>query len=135
MKSPQLFTKTAVLSLFIFLLTGFVAYRSGAFDKLLAGKQANIPPAIESNTAITYQVDTIPKVDSPRPVRTIMSSSKSIVVPDNYEYTYKDSELKKKLKKKKMDTAVQKKPIMFSGSKSGPVISPRILPDTPKKNQ
>jgi hypothetical protein len=80
-------------------------------------------------------VDTIPKVDSTRPVRTIMSSSKSIVVPDNYEYTYKDSELKKKLKKKKMDTAVQKKPIMFSGSKSGPVISPRILPDTPKKNK
>lgn len=135
MKSPQLLTKTVVLSVFIFLLSGFVAYRSGAFAKLLAGKQTNIPRTIESNTAFTYQVDTIPKADSPRPVRTIMSSSKSIVMPDNYEYTYKDRELKKKLKKKKMDTAVQKRPIMFSGSKSGPVITPRILPDTPKKNQ
>jgi hypothetical protein len=54
---------------------------------------------------------------------------------DNYEYIIKDKKLKKKLKNKKEDTAVQKRPIMFSGSKSGPVITPRILPDTPKKNQ
>ncbi len=142
MRPSPLFIKIAVLSLFTLLLTGFVAYRSGAFDKLLAGKKTSMIPVMESNTAIAYQLDTIPKVDTlqphPPPPPTIMSSSKSLVITDNYEYIFKDGKLKKKIKKKnanKKDTAFIKRPIMFSGSKSGPVIIPQVAPDTAKNKQ
>ena len=144
MRPSPLFTKSAVLSVFILLLTGFVAYRSGAFDKLLIGKKTNNLPDIEINTVMAYQLDTIPKVDTPPRLPTIMSSSKSLVMTDNYEYIFKDGELKQKLKKKnpyKTDSAIIKPPIMFSGSKSGPVITPRqvitprFTPDTAKNKQ
>ncbi len=138
MKPSPLFTKITTLSAFILLLTGFVAYRSGAFDKLLTGKKTSSRPVMESNIAIAYQLDTIPKIDSVPSLPRIMSSSKSMVMTDNYEYIIKDGKLKKKLKKKKKgntDTVVAKPVIIFSGSKSGPVITPRLVADTAKNKQ
>lgn len=142
MNTPSLFSKVAVLSGFILLLSGFVAYRSGAFDQIMTGnKHSSLPPIGANSVNSSYPSDTIPKADSVPQVRTIMPSSKSIVMPENYDYIIKDDKPKKKLKKKdkankKSDTADKKPTTIFTGSKSGPIIRPRVTTtDTAKKNQ
>ena len=105
MKPNSPFTKVIVVTVFILLISGFVAYRSGAFDKMLAGKQNN-NKTIAANTINGYEYDTLPKPDSTTTLPRIMSSSKSMVMTDvEYEYIVKDGKLKRKLKKKNKNKA------------------------------
>jgi len=101
MKTNSSFTKVIVVTVFILLISSFVAYRSGAFDKILAGQQSNNNQAITANTITGFEYDTLPKTDSTLSLPRIMSSSKSMVMTDvEYEYILKDGKLKRKLKKK-----------------------------------
>lgn len=140
MKPNSPFTKVIVVTVFILLISGFVAYSSGAFDKMLAGKQSN-NKTIAANTINGYEYDTLPKPDSTTTLPRIMSSSKSMVMTDvEYEYIVKDGKLKRKLKKKNKNKAatdtVKPPPVMMPSSKSGPMITPgKTTPDTAKHQQ
>lgn len=130
MHSQKLLVKMIVLSGFLLLLSGFVAFRSGAFDKYLQKK----------NSGISY-TDTSkkPAPDTAKTPRTIMSSSKSIIMTD---YTVKpdisqlDSIEKKRLIdeliKKRAETISKQEIYWMTSSKSGPVLRPADikLPDT-----
>lgn len=141
MKPNSSFTKVIVVTVFILLISSFVAYRSGAFDKILAGQQRNNNQAIAANTITGFEYDTLPKTDSIVTLPRIMSSSKSMVMTDvEYEYILKDGKLKRKLKKKNKNKqeadTVKPPPVMMPSSKSGPMITPRkTTPDTAKHQQ
>lgn len=141
MKPNSPFTKVIVVTVFILLISGFVAYRSGAYDKMMAGQQNN-NQAIAANTISDYEYDTLPKPDTTTTLPRIMSSSKSMVMTDvEYEYIVKDGKLKRKLKKKNKnkaatDTIKPPPPVMMPSSKSGPMITPRKTTlDTAKHQQ
>lgn len=81
MRSPHFFLKAATVCSFLLLISGFVAYRSGYFDRYLystngGNSLSNMQP---SDYAVadtgTKPVDSIQN-------RTLMSSSKSIVIAD-----------------------------------------------------
>ena len=104
----------------LLLLSGFVAYRSGAFDR-------NMGSTVNSSTnGLSYASDTSgkPKVDTTK-ARRIMSSSKSMILID--EKTKPDL-FDSILNTSKNDTikapADSTKPTIFYGSKSGRIIRP-----------
>jgi hypothetical protein len=139
MTSPKRFTKIAVLSGFIILLTVFVAYRSGAFDQYIDGDNSSTvtlfdstlsqeyvlidsPPVVKVDsfyTDIMYGSKSAPVMytsrDTPKkknPPSTYMGGSKSamvVIVKDSSQQVYRNSE-----------TGVEY--ILMSGSKSGAVI-------------
>lgn len=130
MKSPKLFTKIAVLSFFIVFLVGFVAYRSGAFDKWLNGSP-EVQPA-EMNTMMAAQDNTIATIDSPPPIKTIMiSGSKSgYLIPVSSDTTNKKTKadtISKSIKliPSKPKTDSQAKKVVIPSSKSGVLIYPK----------
>ncbi len=80
MRLPKPIVKIAVLSGFVILLTGFVAYRSGAFDSYLQKEEPAIYPyekLLAFNISDTNKKPTIDTLIQPR---TLMSSSKSLIL-------------------------------------------------------
>jgi hypothetical protein len=84
MQSPTLFVKIIVVSVFILLVAGFVAYRSGTFDAFTPAKE-KLARAAE-NTATQNLPDTsrLSRIDSPPPRKTILPGSKSIIMSDSW---------------------------------------------------
>lgn len=130
MRSQKMLVKIVVLSGFVLLLSGFVAFRSGAFDKYLQKKYSGLSYTDTSKK---------PAPDTIKPPKTIMSSSKSIIMTD---YTIKpdisqlDSVEKKRLIdeliKKRAEAKAKQELYWMTSSKSGPVVRPSDLktPDT-----
>lgn len=113
------FTKIAVLLFFILFISGFVAYRSGAFDKIFPGREkTNSPVSIPENVKDTIK----PGVDTTGPKRTIMSSSKSMILID--EKTPKNDSLPKKAAK---DSLLFDNQSTLPSSKSGRIMLPGDL--------
>lgn len=115
MKPPKLLAKIAVLSFFVLFLAGFVAYRSGAFDKWFSKESSATQPA-ETNALMAAQDNTLATVDSPPTTKTIMSGSKSMPLPEK-KTVYDRSDSTVSIPKEVID-----KMIMMSGSKSGYLI-------------
>jgi hypothetical protein len=81
MRSPHFFLKAATVSSFLLLLSGFVAYRSGYFDRYLYS--TNGGNSLSNMQQSDYAVaDTGTKPVDSMQNRTLMSSSKSIVIAD-----------------------------------------------------
>lgn len=96
MKPPHRLVKILVASVFFLLIAGFVAYRSGAFENILhenvvlETKAGEYPGMTASNSLIAEPDTAKPGAkDSPPARRTLMSSSKSLIVAD--EPTWLDS--------------------------------------------
>lgn len=111
--------KTFTLLLFVTLLAGFVAFRSG-----------KLPLASDGNT---INGDTLPPKDTTPAQRIIIPSSKSMVL-SNEVLISRDSASEPAV----ADTALSRR-IRMSSSKSGIVFTPPPAPDTskqpPKKQQ
>lgn len=107
-------TKTLTLTSFIVLLSGFVAFKNGSFDKILGYEdKVLLPPYSNSRENNILQVDTPDKTvkkESPD----IMYSSKMMVLPEQKIKFEGDS-----TKKDKKETKNPKKKKMMSSSKSG----------------
>jgi hypothetical protein len=106
----------------LLLLAGFVAYRSGAFDRYIGSTGNN------AATSLSYISDTNgkPPLDTTKP-RTIMSSSKSMILIDDKSKTKPapaDSTPKTARKDTIIATADSTKPTIFYGSKSGGIVRP-----------
>ena len=81
MRSPHFFLKAATVSSFLLLISGFVAYRSGYFDRYLYS--TNGGNSLSNMQQSDYAVaDTGKKPVDSMQNRTLMSSSKSIVIAD-----------------------------------------------------
>ncbi len=107
---------------FLLLLSGFVAFRSGAFDRYLDSTGKN------AASSLSYVSDTSgkPPVDTTKP-RTIMSSSKSMILIDDKSKTkpvLADSTPKTAKKDTLIAPADSTKPTIFYGSKSGGIVRP-----------
>jgi hypothetical protein len=134
MGSKHILAKSIVLAGFIVLMSGFVAYRSGAFDKYLHKKN----PGDETAFYIAGMnlADTSKKPDTLVPRRQMMSGSKAMIltepaVPskpqtaallsDTAEFLRLYTDLQKILKE---DSIRQQKKVMQYSSKSAVVIEP-----------
>jgi len=140
MKSTAPFLRVTIPLVFVMLISAFVAYRSGFFDRSLTGKKA--VPAESSDQYLTAD-NSIPPVviDSPPPAsprtRIMSSSSKSGYVFDTSLVNL--IQFKLDASKKLQLDSVHKKPlkqkresVLMSSSKSMMVITPQA--DTTKKN-
>ncbi|TND09294.1 MAG: hypothetical protein FD123_1381 [Bacteroidetes bacterium] len=110
--------KIAVVSVFVVLMSGFVAYRSGAFDHYLDNTAIALPGEAGKTDS--------PAVDSPKQADMIMPSSKSGKVieprPVQNAAPQKDTATKKQANtNKNQDVA----PLVIPSSKSGPVFVPK----------
>jgi hypothetical protein len=118
MKPQKPFLKIAVLTFFILFLAGFVAYRSGAFDKWLNNETAAVQSENNNRTDITITIDSAGrKVVSTNgfyidPSEVNSNEPRSFSLPDTPKYKTKKSAVS--------DSA--RKVIMMSGSKSGVMI-------------
>lgn len=117
----QKLIKGLTLLSFITLISGFVAYRSGAFDQ----------PKVAGSKNIMF-------ADTPPIKKEMMSSSKSMILmsPKNSTITPKDTSKKKEImhssKSGKIVEPIDfKKDLIMSSSKSGEIIFPEK--DTAKK--
>ncbi len=126
---PSNTLKIVTLTTFSLLMTGFVAYRSGAFSHASGlGDRSN------SSTGMEFPVDSPPPKANMSPSELeMMSSSKSAVI---YKPIVGDSLKPKqdtgKVKAAKKDTL--KKKTYMGSSKSGYIYVPEPKPDTIKKN-
>lgn len=129
MRSPHFFLKAATVFSFLLLLSAFVAYRSGYFDRYLYSPNGgnSLSNMQQSNYAVadtgTKPVDTMQN-------RTLMSSSKSIVITDaasgkNFPSTdtgrlrvFMDDSIRLKYEKE-----LEKERVYMMSSKSGYVVS------------
>jgi hypothetical protein len=102
-----------VIGIFIILISGFVAYRSGIFGK-------NISGAAEFADPVVNGLDTLPPPDDSAKPRRMMSGSKSMILIDNKPD--KDSAIKKIAK----DSTASGTGILPS-SKSGIIIRPKDI--------
>jgi hypothetical protein len=127
MQTPSPIAKATVLVCFIIMLSGFVAYRSGVFDKQ-AIKTKAIYSAIDDTTKK-------PTVDTSSE-RMIMSSSKSMILIDKSKTLKKDTvpvTIKKDtIAKPLTDTA---KPTRFYGTKSGAIFNGQDVETYIKKDK
>jgi hypothetical protein len=127
MQTSSPIVKTTALVCFVVLLSGFVAYRSGVFDKQ-AIKTKAIYSALDDTTKK-------PMVDTSAE-RLIMSSSKSMIIIDNRKSSKKDTvpaTIKKDtIAKPITDTA---KPTRFYGTKSGAIFNERDVETYIKKEK
>lgn len=135
---PKIFLKTATLSLFVALISCFVAYRAGVLPDSSAedaGANPDGTPAAELMSA----ADTIPPADSLGAGKEnpearapyIMPSSKSMPVWG----VYKKKNLPDSLLEKEHIMTSSKSGIIFSGSRSGPVISADSTQQQPVKGE
>jgi hypothetical protein len=124
MKPAHPFLKIVTLSVFVVLISGFVAYRAGAFNEIIHGERiaVNIYDAV---------VDS-PGTDSVKPAPVMMSSSKSVYVPDDHPAST-DADKKNNQNR----TRPANKPVIMPSSKSGPVYVPEpdTLKEAPKQQQ
>lgn len=165
MKSPNRFVKILVVLIFIGLITGFVAYRSGAFESP-GGKKAALEvkageyPGRPAANLLTANPDTSKPIakDSSAARKRLFSSSKSTILAD--ELIWQDGMPAKKLIQpdtgtiipdsslkriqdqgrkgnSPADSAIRKpkETAIFYGTKSGPVIRPETKPDTMQKQK
>jgi hypothetical protein len=112
------FKKGLVLLSSVSLVTVFLLYRTGSFDK----PDMVELPLVQANPA---ENDTIKPKDTVVPLR--LSSSKVIILSD-----YHKQERDSIARKRKISKPLQpQKPVMFSGSKSGRVFQPGtfVIPD------
>lgn len=117
MESPSLLTKALTLTLFLLLMSGFVAYRLGAFEH----KTTRTDLALVSG----------PAVDSPEEKpKLIMSSSKSMSVTEPYRIKAQsvDSPVKQQTNPERTE------PTVMPSSKSGPIFRP-AQNNPPSQNQ
>ncbi|MBL7733268.1 MAG: hypothetical protein JNM88_19025 [Chitinophagaceae bacterium] len=131
MQKTSIFVKAAVLSVFVFLMTGFIAYRSGFFDKYLySANGGNSLSNLQQNGESMADTGRYP-VDSAR-TRQRMSGSKSLILTDltpgrssslpdtgKTRIFVADSVWNKYKKEKESEM------MYMSSSKSGAVIPPR----------
>jgi len=135
MKPSRNKLKIPVLIFFIFLIGGFVVYRSGGLDYFFKTSHDNIDNK-EADLNVNTP-DTLPysKAISGSPA---FSSSKSIVLTDKKMKKVRklDSIIRVRHQKFIESDSVIPERLIFSGSKSGPVIKPEIfVTDTSKKKQ
>ncbi len=105
------FIKAITLTSFALLLGLFVTYRSGFFGP----KSEAVAMSPNGSVITSASKDSTQVKDSIKPQTTIISSSKSIIVRD---FNIKDDPSQKD----SMIDYFKRKGIIFSGSKSGPVI-------------
>lgn len=137
MKSAPSLVKYLTLACFIILLCGFVAYRSGAFDKYLHKKNADYVLAFNAS-------DTSGKPDTIIPGKRMMSGSKAMVLSENSLFsrvkrlnpsapadTAQYMALYRELKRIKNEDSVkqEKEIIRMSSSKSAVIIKPEDMPE------
>jgi hypothetical protein len=124
------------LSIFILLLSGFVAYKSGVFDRS-ANSQVEIKNVVQTNITqtIPVNIDTPTKlIDTPKINPRLLSSSKSMIIVDKSLIKYSlleqikiEDSISKALYSNKIDTAEIKKSLRFNymgTSKSGIIFTP-----------
>jgi hypothetical protein len=121
MKPAHPVLKIATLFVFVALISGFVAYRTGAFNGVMYGERI----AVNMDHAA---VDS-PGTDSVKPAPVMMSSSKSVYVPDNHPAST-DAD-KAENKKRAKPANANNEPIIMPSSKSGAIFIPE--PDTTKE--
>lgn len=124
---PNRILKIVTLTAFSLLMTGFVAYRSGAFTS------TNPSNLSSSSTGMEFPVDSPPPKANMSPSQVeMMSSSKSAIIykpiAEDSLKTMKDTG---KVKQVKKDTL--KKKTYMGSSKSGYIYVPEPKPDTTKK--
>jgi hypothetical protein len=118
--------KAFTLFLFIGLVTGFVAYRSGTFNSPVDQKHDNTERAVLSPARLRL-------ADTPTVVPTMMSTSKSMILIDNKLVKRMPIDTNAAKKAKADSNATQprvKKTSMMGSSKSGFIYEPE--PDTVK---
>ena len=102
--------KGITVTLFLTLITSFVAYRSGFLDGLKS--TYSVRP---NGSVLKSQTDTISKNDSLKKLE-IMSSSKVLILRDHHLEISDSSKVK-------IDSSVKMDPLMYS-SKSGIILKP-----------
>ena len=129
MPKPKLIRGLTLL-LFLSFITAFVLYRSGKFDRYLAGAESDIQSSPNGGSMATVPIDTIPRFIKDSTQKTILSSSKYLyptitprlhVKPVETKYDLFDSVKMTELIRS-MDKTPQKRKILWSGSKSGHII-------------
>ena len=125
-----------VLIFFIFLISGFVLYRSGALDDSFKRSNDTIDKKeADLNLNNDLDTDTLPYSDAISG-SAAFSSSKSIDLTDKKMKKIRKLDSIINVRHQKFLDSVIPKEIIFSGSKSGPVIKPEIFKiDTSKKKQ
>lgn len=156
MKARPLSLKIIVLSFFILLIAGFVAYRSGAFQAIFVDTTAPSANALASNSMLRDVVVDSPPAARQVPAlkewkrRTMISSSKSLILTDDSlteslfksangrrlfyldttpvakEYRIRPVQARLDSGTISKDDSTRERYMMMSGSKSAPVIKPRI---------
>jgi hypothetical protein len=137
MRQPHFLLKIAAVTSSVLLVGGFIAYRAGAFDRLMGSRTAD--PAMggsKSKVLITEPkpADTAEKQPTVSPVqmseeekrRMLMYSSKSIILSDSVHRTPTDS-VPNTTQQPPPDTKPAS-PTILPGSKAAPLISPPSVP-------
>lgn len=122
MKPAHPILKIATLFVFAVLISGFVAYRAGALNEIIYGERI----AVNIDDAA---VDS-PGTDSVKIAPVMMSSSKSVYVPDDHPAST-DADKAENKKRTKPANNANREPVIMPSSKSGPVFVPE--PDTAKE--
>lgn len=123
MNRKTIFKGIALLN-FIVLITVFLLYRNGSFDRYMYGSNERNLTSPNGGTPAKVSKDSIPqKYDSLQSLR--MSSSKSIVIMD--ERKLKTEAAKIKFDSSKIGLKSEEKRIMYS-SKSGLIVEPKSFP-------
>ena len=125
------------LSIFILLLSGFVAYKSGVFDRS-ANSEFEVKNVVQTNITqnIPVNIDTPTKlIDTPKINPRLLSSSKSMIIVDKNIIPYSliekiriEDSISKALYNNKIDTVEIKKSAKFNymgTSKSGIIFTPK----------
>ncbi|NOT51148.1 MAG: hypothetical protein HOP10_07705 [Chitinophagaceae bacterium] len=127
--------KILALLSFVTLITAFVLYRAGVFDKYLTSNSYSIQSS-PNGGALNNKTDTLPpKKDTTKKTPIMFSGSKSgpIVTSEDFKAILTDSTLRlDSLQRKKIDSIMrsQKKiPVIMPSSKSGPVFTPEKTKD------
>jgi hypothetical protein len=127
--------KSIALANFVVLLTAFLLFRNGSFDKFFYGKSDLKLTSPNGGTPVKTAKDSaIKKTDSIQKQR--LSSSKSLVIIDNIKLN--TDTVKPKADSIKNNFTGKEKPLMYS-SKSGIIVDPKMvqkitLPDSVKLN-
>jgi hypothetical protein len=137
MRSTPILAKSIALVSFVVLMSGFVAYRSGAFDKYLYKGDG-------SRFDVYNQSDTSGKPDTIKPEKTIMAGSKAMVLSETHLFskvrhlnpsvpadTAQFLGLYREFKRIKNEDSVRqhKEMIRMSSSKSMVIMKPEDLPE------
>ena len=124
------------ITIFILLLSGFVAYKGGVFDRS-TNSAIEVNNVFQTNQTLTnpIKIDTPPSIkDTPKINTNLLSSSKSMVISDKIIIPYSllqqikiEDSISKALYNNKIDTIEIKKSLRFNymgTSKSGIIFTP-----------